>query len=57
MEKLLKLKEALNHVLKTNILKYWVDNTVDEENGGFIGHIYPECPHSMVFFNRLQEIK
>jgi len=39
MEKFLKLKEELTHILKNNILTYWVENTVDAENGGFIGHI------------------
>jgi len=39
MEKFLKLKEELTHVLKSNILTYWVENTVDAEKGGFIGRI------------------
>jgi mannobiose 2-epimerase len=33
------LKQELSHVLENNILKYWAENTVDEEHGGFIGHI------------------
>ena len=37
--RILKLKEELTHILKNNILTYWVENTVDAEKGGFIGHI------------------
>ncbi len=33
------LKVGLSNILEENILKYWMENTVDEENGGFIGHI------------------
>ncbi|UOB18813.1 AGE family epimerase/isomerase [Abyssalbus ytuae] len=42
MEKLERLKKSLAQEL-TNILSYWENNTVDEVNGGFIGHIdYPD---------------
>jgi len=35
----LKLKEELTETLHNNILKYWINNTVDKDNSGFIGHI------------------
>jgi len=42
MEKLENLKSALKNEL-SNILTYWKNNTPDNENGGFIGHIdYPD---------------
>lgn len=32
-------KEQLQKELQDNILKFWIDNTIDSENGGFIGEI------------------
>ncbi len=47
--KWLKLKGELSEVLNENILKYWIDNAVDKDNGGFIGHINSDntkVPHA-----------
>ena len=33
------LKNALDKTLKENILKFWINNTIDKENGGFISFI------------------
>ncbi|MBN2619105.1 MAG: AGE family epimerase/isomerase [Spirochaetales bacterium] len=33
------LNERVNYVLKSNILDFWVSNSVDHENGGFFGGI------------------
>ncbi|MDN4069867.1 AGE family epimerase/isomerase [Paenibacillus vini] len=32
-------KEELQHELNDNILKFWIDNSIDSEHGGFIGEI------------------
>lgn len=32
-------KQQLQHELQGNILKFWIDNSIDTENGGFIGEI------------------
>lgn len=32
-------KKQLQQELQDNILKFWIDNTIDSENGGFIGEI------------------
>lgn len=46
MEKdILKLKNELSKELNDNILMYWINNVIDEKNGGFLGHIdYPNKP-------------
>jgi mannobiose 2-epimerase len=33
------LKEQVENELKNNILKFWCEHAVDDENGGFYGHI------------------
>lgn len=35
----LKLKDELTETLHNNILKYWINNTIDKDNSGFVGHI------------------
>ncbi len=32
-------KNEIEHELKEGILKYWIKNTIDDKNGGFIGEI------------------
>ncbi|MDN5303658.1 MAG: cellobiose epimerase [Fusobacteriaceae bacterium] len=39
MERLKKLKEDINQEL-LNICKFWIENSIDKENGGFYGEIY-----------------
>jgi cellobiose epimerase len=34
------LVEALRNNLEKNILSYWIENTLDENHGGFVGHIH-----------------
>lgn len=34
-----KLQKDLSQILKKNILEYWINNTIDEAYGGFIGQI------------------
>lgn len=38
-KKIARLKSEVQEVLKENILPYWMNNLVDQENGGFIGRI------------------
>ncbi|MBR1463708.1 MAG: AGE family epimerase/isomerase [Prevotella sp.] len=37
-----KLKQEVQDVLENNILKFWLDNMVDRENGGFFGQMTGE---------------
>lgn len=39
MESLVKLKNDMEKDLLKNILPYWLNNTLDEKNGGFIGQV------------------
>ena len=39
-EKMLDLKARMEKNLKENILPFWIDNTVDNEKGGFYGKVY-----------------
>lgn len=39
MDSLIKLKNEVEQDLLLNILPYWIENTIDDRNGGFIGQI------------------
>ena len=41
-EKIKTLKAEVRDVLENNILRFWLDNMVDEENGGFYGQMTGE---------------
>jgi cellobiose epimerase len=38
-DKLIHFRNDMEYELKENILKFWIDHTVDHENGGFYGYI------------------
>src|SRR5438270_9833781 len=58
MHDLEKLKSDANKEL-SNILDFWMQHTIDNNNGGFIGRIdhenkvYPEAPRGSVMYSRI----
>ena len=43
IEQVITLKREMQDVLENNILRFWLDNMVDHENGGFYGRIDGSC--------------